>query len=217
MARNQKSIQDRIQVRIQNFKPFYAVIGAGDLAVEKIREVSSDVQARSSKVSLEPKRLQADIERLQGELETAAKHRVDDVRTAQAKATHRAEVVFNDVVAQATTTYDQLTGRGQRLVNRIMRQQSTQQAKRAASTTSSQAKAATTTAKKSASSTGSTAKRNASNTASTARKNASSTASTAKKSASQTQSRAKAASTSARKTADATGTAASQAAKKVGD
>jgi len=124
MARNQIRIQDRIQ----NFTPFYAVIGAGDLAVEKIRRVSTDVQARSSKVSLEPKRLQADIEKLQGDVETAAKHGVENVRSTQAKAQQRAEAVFNDVVAQATTTYDSLAGRGRTLVNRILRQQSTQQA-----------------------------------------------------------------------------------------
>jgi heparin binding hemagglutinin HbhA len=188
--------------RTQNLKaptPVLAVIGVGDLAVEKIREVSSDVQARSSKMNLEPKQLQADFE-------AAAKHRVDDVRAAQNKAQQRAESVFNDVVAQATTTYDSLAGRGQKLVNRILRQQSTQQAKRAASTTKSQAKAASTTARKGAASTGSSARRSASQTRSTA-----------KKSASQTQSRAKAASTSARKTAESTGQAASQAAQKVGD
>jgi hypothetical protein len=190
----------------QNFKaptPVLAVIGVGDLAVEKIREVSGDVQARSSKVSLEPKQLQADFE-------TAAKHRVDDVRAAQNKAQQRAEAVFNEVVAQATTTYDNLAGRGQNLVNRILRQQSTQQAQRAASTTKSQAKATSTTAKKGAANTGSTAKRSASTSASQTR-------STAKKSASQTQTRAKAAGTSARKTAESTGTAATEAAKKVGD
>jgi heparin binding hemagglutinin HbhA len=206
MARTQIKLQDRIQ----NFTPFYAVIGAGDLAVEKIRQVSSDVQARSTKVNLEPKRLQADVE-------TATKHGVENVLNTQAKAQQRAEAVFNDVVAQASTTYDNLTGRGKKLVNRILRQQSTQQAKRAASTTSSQAKGATTTARKSASNTGTTAKRNASDTASAARKSASNTASSAKKSASQTQSRAKAASTSARKTAEASSNAASDAAKKVGD
>ena len=184
--------------------PVLAVIGVGDLAVEKIREVSSDVQARSSKIdlskiNLEPKQLQADFE-------AVAKHRVHDVRAAQNKAQQRAESVFNDVVAQATTTYDHLAGRGQKLVDRILRQQSTQQVKRAASTTKSQAKAATTTARKGASSTGAAAK-----------KGASRTRSTAKKSASQTQSRAKAVGTSAKKTAQATGTAAGDAAQKVGD
>lgn len=190
--------------------PFYAVIGVGDLAVEKIRDISTDVQARSSRINLEPKRLQADIE-------AVAKQRVDDVRAAQHKAQQRAEGVFNDVVSQASTTYDSLAGRGKSLVERIRRQQSTQAAKQAASTTKSQGKAATTTARKSASSTGSAAKRGASNTASTAKRNASSTSSAAKKGTSQTQSRAKGASTSARKTADHAGTAAKQGAQKVGD
>jgi heparin binding hemagglutinin HbhA len=207
MARNQN--------RYQNLTPVYAVIGAGDLAVEKIRELGTDVQERSAKidltkVDLEPRQLRADIE-------AVAKHRADEVRAAQLKAQQRAEEVFNEVVATATTTYDSLAGRGKSLVDRIRRQPSTQAAKRSASTTQSQAKAASTTAKKNASSTSSTAKRSASNTASTAKRNASSTSSTAKKGASQTRSRAKGASTSARKTAESAGTATSQAAKKVGD
>ncbi len=188
--------------RTQNLKtptPVLAVIGVGDLAVEKIREVSSDVQARSSSISLEPKRLQADLEAL-------AKQGAEDVRTAQHRAQQRAEAVLNDVVAQATTTYDTLAGRGEKLVNRIRRQPATQQAKQSAGTARSQAKATTTTARKGASSTRSTAKRSAS-----------STASSAKKSASQTQSRAKGAATSAGKAASSAGSATTQGAQKVGD
>jgi heparin binding hemagglutinin HbhA len=200
----------RTQNRNQTLRPFYAVIGVGDLAVEKIREVGTDVTARSARINLEPKRLQADIE-------AAAKQRVEDVRTAQSKAQHRAEEALNEAVTQASTTYDSLAGRGRKLVDRIMRQQATQNLTRQAGTTKSQAKAASTTAKRNASETASTAKRNASSTSSTAKKSAKSTSSSAKKSASQTRSRAKAAGTSARKTADTAGTAASQAAQKVGD
>jgi heparin binding hemagglutinin HbhA len=188
--------------RRQNLKapsPVLAVIGIGDLAVEKLREVGSDVQARSAKIHLEPRQLQTD-------LENVAKHRVEDVRAAQNKAQARAESVFHDVVAQASTTYDSLTGRGQSLVERIGRQQATQDLARLAGITKSQTKAASTTARKGAASTGSSAK-----------KSASQTRSTAKKSASQTRSRAKAASTSARKTAGAAGTAAQKSAEKVGD
>lgn len=189
----------RSQTSNQNLAPFYAVIGVGDLAVEKIRAVGTDVQARSTKLNLEPKQLQADIE-------AVAKQRVDDVRSVQHKAQQRAEEVFSDVVAQATTTYDSLAGRGKKLVDRIRRQESTKNLARTASQTKSQAKATSTTAKK-----------NASTTASSAKKSASKTASTAKQSASQTRSRAKATSTSARKTADNATTAAQQAAEKVGD
>jgi heparin binding hemagglutinin HbhA len=179
--------------------PVLAVIGIGDLAVEKLREVGSDVQARSAKINLEPRQLQTEIE-------NAARHRVDDVRAAQSKAQARAESVFHDVVAQATTTYDHLAGRGASLVERIASQQATQDLARLAGITKSQTKATTTTARKGAASTGSTA-----------RKSASQTRSTAKKSASQTRSRAKGASTSARKTAGAAGTAAQKSAEKIGD
>jgi heparin binding hemagglutinin HbhA len=207
MARNQN--------RYQNLSPVYAVIGAGDLAVEKIRELGTDVQERSAKIhltriDLEPKQLRADIE-------AVAKQRADEVRAAQLKAQQRAEEVFNEVVATATTTYDSLAGRGKQLVDRIRRQPSTQATKSSASTAKSQTKAATTTAKKSASTTSSAARKSASNTATSAKRNASNTASTAQKSTAQTRSRAKGAGTSTRKTAQNAGTAASQAAKKVGD
>ncbi|HEX2174828.1 MAG TPA: hypothetical protein VHG70_02865 [Nocardioidaceae bacterium] len=200
----------RNQTRNQNFTPVYAVIGVGDLAVEKLRDLSSDVQARSQKISLDPKQLQV-------ELENVAKHRAEDARERADKAQQRAEDVLNEVVAQATTTYDSLAGRGKNLVQRIRRQQSTQAAKQSASTAKSQAKGATTTAKKGASSTSSTAKRSASDTASTAKQGASRTSSSAKKNTSATQSRAKGASTSARKSAESAGTATAQAAQKVGD
>ena len=211
MARNQT------RNRFENFTPVFAVIGAGDLAVEKIRDLSSDVQARSQKISLDPKQLQVELESAAKQRAEEARERAEKVRAAQAKAQQRAEDVFNEVVAQATTTYDSLAGRGKNLVERIRRQQSTQSAKSSASTTKSQAKGATTTAKKSASGTASTAKRSASSTASAAKQGASSTSSSAKKSASATQSRAKATGTSARKTADSAGTAATEAAQKVGD
>jgi heparin binding hemagglutinin HbhA len=200
----------RNQTRNQNFTPVYAVIGVGDLAVEKLRDLSSDVQARSQKISLDPKQLQV-------ELENVAKHRAEDARERADKAQQRAEDVLNEVVAQATTTYDSLAGRGKNLVQRIRRQQSTQAAKQSASTAKSQAKGATTTAKKGASSTSSTAKRSASNTASTAKQGASRTSSSAKRNTSATQSRAKGATTSARKSAESAGTATAQAAQKVGD
>ena len=189
MARNRNQSQNLTANSV------YAVIGVGDLAVEKIRDAGTEFQVRSSKIRLEPKKLQADFE-------AVTRQRVEDVKAAQDKA----QDVLNDVLGQAVTTYDDLAGRGKKLVDRIRRQQSTQQAKQSASTTKSQTKAASTTARKNASSTGSAAKRSASNTASTAKKNAS-----------QTKSRAQGASTSARKTAGAAGTATQQAAEKVGD
>jgi heparin binding hemagglutinin HbhA len=192
----------RTRNRNANPTALYAVIGVGDLAVEKIRyastelqTLSKDLQARTARISLEPKKLQADLEAAQGQ----------------------AQSVFTDALGQAVTTFDDLAGRGRSLVTRIQRQKSVRDLVASVGTTKAQAKGAATTARKSASTTASTAKKDASSATSTARKSASSTRSQAKKSASRTQSRTKAAGTSARKTAQTAGTAAKQSAEKVGD
>ena len=181
----------RTRNRNANPTALYAVIGVGDLAVEKIRyastelqTLSKDLQARTARISLEPKKLQADLEAAQGQ----------------------AQSVFTDALGQAVHTFDDLAGRGRSLVTRIQRQKSVRDLVASVGTTKAQAKGAATTAK-----------RNASTTTSTAKKSASTTRSQAKKSATRTQSRAKAANTSARKTAQTAGTAAKQSAEKVGD
>ncbi|MGH3368087.1 MAG: hypothetical protein ACRDOY_12895 [Nocardioidaceae bacterium] len=132
---------------LKNQNPLYAVIGVGDLVVEKIRAASTDVQARSAKYSFEPKKLQADIE-------AAAKHRVEDLQAAGPKA----QAVVNDAFAQAVTTYDGLAGRGKNLVARIRHQEATQQAATSAQQTKTQAKATSTTASRGAAQTKSRAK-----------------------------------------------------------
>ena len=45
------------QFKIDATRPFYAVVGAGDLAVELARSTATDVQTRFAKVELEPKSL----------------------------------------------------------------------------------------------------------------------------------------------------------------
>ncbi|MGH3354387.1 MAG: hypothetical protein ACRDOJ_00730 [Nocardioidaceae bacterium] len=138
----------------QNIKtptPVLAVIGIGDLAMEKLRAAGTDVQARSSKINLEPKRLQADFEAF-------AKQGVEDVKAAPAKAQAKAQETLHEVVAQATNTYDGLAGRGKTLVDRIRKQEATQDVVRTAQQTKTQAKGTATTARKSAAQTKSRAK-----------------------------------------------------------
>lgn len=132
---------------LKNPTPLYAVIGVGDLVVEKLRAARTDVQARSAKYSFEPKKLQADFE-------AAARHRVEDLQAAGPKA----QAAFNDAFAQAVTTYDGLAGRGKHLVARIRHQEASQQAAAAAQQTKAQAKATSTTAARGASQTKSRAK-----------------------------------------------------------
>ncbi|NIK54459.1 hypothetical protein [Kribbella shirazensis] len=169
--------------------PFYAIAGAGDLAVEKVRAVSEDVTARFAK--LDQKGLQTELTKeltkAQAELTKRFEAIVADARTAPAKLRElpkTAQAGLTVVLGQAEETYEDLAGRGKDLVERIRHQQATEDLVSTAKTTASKAKATRTTAKK---------------TAQTASRNV------------------KATTTSARKTAKAAAKAAESAATKVGD
>ncbi|MFI5696605.1 hypothetical protein ACIA58_32415 [Kribbella sp. NPDC051586] len=169
--------------------PFYAIAGAGDLAVEKVRAVGEDVTARFAK--LDQKTLQTELTKeltkAQTELAKRFEAIVADARTAPAKLRElpkTAQAGFTVVLGQAEETYEDLAGRGKDLVERIRSQKATEDLVTTAKTTVSKAKATRTTAKK---------------TAQTATRNV------------------KATTTSARKTAKAAGKAAEAAADKIGD
>ncbi|WP_427885775.1 hypothetical protein ACQHIV_25455 [Kribbella sp. GL6] len=149
--------------------PFYAIAGAGDLAVEKVRAVGVDVTARFAK--LDQKTLQAELTKAQTELAKRFEAIVADARTAPAKLRElpkTAQTGLTVVLGQAEETYEDLAGRGKDLVERIRHQQATEDLEAAAKTTVSKAKATRTTAKKTAQ----TASRNLKATATSARKTA---------------------------------------------
>jgi len=161
--------------------PFYAIAGAGDLAVEKVRAVSEDVTARFAKI--DQKNLQTELTKeltkAQAELTKRFEAIVADARTAPAKLRElpkTAQAGFTVVLGQAEETYEDLAGRGKDLVERIRHQQATEDLVSTAKTTVSKAKATRTTAKKTAD----TTTRNVKATATSARK----TAKTATKAAS---------------------------------
>ena len=153
--------------------PFYALAGAGDLAVEKVRAVGEDVTARFAK--LDQKALQTELTneltKAQAELTKRFEAIVADARTAPAKLRElpkTAQAGFTVVLGQAEETYEDLAGRGKDLVERIRHQKATEDLEAAAKTTVSKAKATRTTAKKTAQ----TATRNVKATATSARKTA---------------------------------------------
>ncbi|GAB2676289.1 hypothetical protein [Kribbella swartbergensis] len=153
--------------------PFYALAGAGDLAVEKLRAVGGDVTARFAK--LDQKTLQSELTKRQNELakliETRFEAIVADAKTAPAKLRELpavAQAGFTTVLGQAEETYEDLAGRGKDLVERIRSQKATEDLVTQAETTVSKAKATRTTAKKTAE----TASRNVKATATSARKTA---------------------------------------------
>jgi len=149
--------------------PFYAIAGAGDLAVEKFRAVSEDVTARFAK--LDQKTLQTELTKAQSEVTKRFDAFVADAKTAPAKLRELpavAQAGFTTVLGQAEETYEDLAGRGKDLVERIRSQQATEDLVTQAKTTVSKAKATRTTAKKTAQ----TAARNVKATATSARKTA---------------------------------------------
>ncbi|MEU0938677.1 hypothetical protein [Embleya sp. NPDC005971] len=103
--------------------PLYAVAGAGDLMVEKLRELPDRFRAE---VTTDPKVLRERLQTLPDRTQTFAKSQVD-----------RAKELYGDLAA-----------RGEKLVKRVDRQESTKQAKAAVRTTESKAKGTTTAAKR---------------------------------------------------------------------
>jgi hypothetical protein len=208
-------------VKIDATRPLYALVGAGDLAVEFARSATADVQARFAKIELEPKALRDQARTVVtariDELNKAAKSAPATVESRAKETRSQLEGYVNEAVAEVTEAYGDLATRGQSLVSRIRRQQATQDAKAAAKSTRSKAKTAQTQTTKSAQGAASTAKKATKSTAGTAKQGAKSTSQAAKKSGSTAKSNAKSTTTAAKKTAETTTKAASDAAEKVGD
>jgi heparin binding hemagglutinin HbhA len=143
---------------IKTPRPVYAVVGAGDLAVEKLREVSREVHVPKTDVKTVRDQLQSQVESQVKNVQAQAKTAQAQVRTAPAKTQAAVTEALNEALAQANTVYDDLAARGKSLVTRIRRQQATQDLEAAVDNTVSQAKATKTTAKKAAKSTRTRAK-----------------------------------------------------------
>lgn len=179
------------QFKIDATRPFYAVVGAGDLAVEIARTAATDAQTRFAKVDFEPKALrdqaQTQAQALRDQAQTQAQALRDQAQALPAKVeSYVTEAVaeLNETVAELNGSYTELAARGKSLVNRIRKQQATQDAKAAGKTTVAKAKTARTQTTKSASQSAATTKTAAKKTAGTAKRNVKSTTTAAKKTAS---------------------------------
>ncbi len=187
-------------------KPLYAGVGATDLVVEYVRETVADVQKRWAGV-------QKDVKDLDFEPKALRDQATSVVNARRAAVEARVAELQDDAQAQAdkvTDYYADLAKRGEDLVARIRKQESTKATVSKAKTTSAKAKTTGTQAKKSTKSTAKSAKNS---TKSAAKK----TSSTAKKSSAPARSSAKATTTAAKSTASNATQAAGDAAEKVGD
>ena len=209
----------KFDIKTEATRPFYATVGVTDLAVAAVREyvadvqkkfadVQKDVQKSVTELDLEPKALReqavtvvnARVDALAKDAKarrTAIEARVAELQVEAKNYPAKVQGLLNDTTATATDTYVDLVKRGEVLVGRIRRQESTKRTASSAKTTTAKAKTTTTQAKKTAAKTSSTAKK------------------TAKKSPAK--SSAKATATAAKKTAAGAADAATDAASKVGD
>jgi heparin binding hemagglutinin HbhA len=163
------------QSKFDATRPFYAAVGAGDLAVALARNAANDVQARFTKVDLEPKavgnELSKGVKDAQARFEARVAEIQADAKEFSAKVEARlaaARSELNESIEDLNKQYAELAARGRSLVTRIRRQQATQdlQAEAAktatkAKTTRTQAAGAASTAKRSAKATGTSAKQTA--------------------------------------------------------
>jgi heparin binding hemagglutinin HbhA len=204
----------KFDIKTEATRPLYAGVGVTDLAVAAVRDyvadvqkklgdVQKDVQARITGFEFEPKALR-------DQAVTVVSARVDalskDAKTRRAAIEARVAELQADALAipaTVTDTYADLAKRGETLVERIRKQQSTQDAKASATTATAKAKTTRTQAKKA----GST----------TAKKTAKKASTTARKTSAAPKSSAKATATAAKKTVSSTAQAAADAAEKVGD
>jgi heparin binding hemagglutinin HbhA len=161
--------------------PLYAIAGAGDLAVEKLREVSDDVTTRfaalkeQKTVQTELSKAQTELAKAQAELTKRFEALAADAKTVPAQLRELPGFVqagFTTVLGQAEETYGELAGRGKDLVTRIRSQQATEDLEAQAKSTVTKAKATRTSTRKAAD----TATRSVKATATSARKTAKSAA-----------------------------------------
>jgi heparin binding hemagglutinin HbhA len=203
-------------------KPVYAYVGVTDLAVEVVRDLVTETQTRIAGVQKDVTARVADVQKTAGDPKalreratTVVSARVDAL-AKDAKARREAiesrvaelQAEAKELPARVTDVYTDLAKRGEVLVGRIRRQESTKATAKSAGTTTAKAKTTRTQAAKT--------------TKSTARKTTTGVKSTAKKATttakdSSAPSSAKATTTAAKKAASNATTAAADAAKKVGD
>lgn len=222
----------KFDIKTEATRPIYAGVGVTDLAVGLVRDyvadvqkrfagVQKDVQTRVNKIDFEPKALREQavtvfnsrVDALSKDAK--ARREAIEARVAELQADARTlpglvQTALNENAAAVQDTYVDLAQRGEKLVGRIRRQQSTKATASSAKTTTAKAKTTKTQATKATKSTTSTAKK-------TAKKSTKKATSTAKKSSTAPKSSAKATATAAKKTAENATQAASDAASKVGD
>lgn len=209
----------KFDIKTEATRPLYAGVGVTDLAVEAVRDYVADVSKTVTKIDFQPQTLRVQavsvvnsrVDALSKDAKarrTAIEARVAELQAEAKKLPATVQSLVKENVATVSDAYTDLAKRGEVLVGRIRKQESTKATVKSAKTTSAKAKTTTTQAKKT---TKSAAKKTTTGAKTTAKK----VATTAKKSSAPAS--AKATTTAAKTTASNATTAVVAAAEKVGD
>jgi hypothetical protein len=142
-----------VRKTVTDAKPLYALAGAGDLVVERLRTLPTRLAALRPEVTVDRKEMQAKVGELPG-------------RVVELPVIAQAKVV--ELGGAAGETYDDLVVRGRKIVRAVSRQKATQDLKADAATTIRRTKAAKNTAKTSATATRTATRKAAQSAAKTA-------------------------------------------------
>jgi hypothetical protein len=194
----------KFDIKSEATRGLYAGAGVADLAVEAAREYFAEAQTRLADVQKNVSGFDYSREALRKQVNARVEALSKDAKARRAAAEARvaglrkeATTLVSENADTATDAYGDLVKRGESLVGRIRRQESTKATTRSAKTTSTKAKTTSTQAKK------------------TAKKSTAAAKKTAKKSPAK--SSAKATATAAKSTASNAAQATSDGASKVGN
>lgn len=180
----------KFDIKSEATRPLYVGVGVTDLVVEVVRDYVADVQTKFADVQKTVTDLDFEPQALRAQAITVVNARVDaiskdakarraaiEARVADLQSDAKAipakvQSALNENVATVSDTYTDLAKRGEALVSRIRKQESTKATVRSAETTSAKAKTTKTQAtkkaaapKSSAKATATAAKKTASNAA----------------------------------------------------
>ena len=126
--------------------PFFAAVGATDLAVEKVREARLRADKARADLALRAERARVELstDLAPANVQARATKAVDDAKEIPALAINQT-MVFGGKLTEA---YDELAARGHELVKRIKNQKATKDLVAQADTTVAQVKGAVTSARK---------------------------------------------------------------------
>lgn len=104
-------------------KPVQAVAGAGDLAVEKLRELSKAASDKFAAMEADPtavsNRVQLNLEEGAGKLGEALRGTSETVKLQWSELSAKAQKALHEALEQAGHTYDALADRGKDVVIRL--------------------------------------------------------------------------------------------------